>query len=718
MGKVYAHRMHPHAIECKRAYEEFNNFPYVYGVKMDFIPPPPRYTDIDNYNLPKEKRKFTPIKFPEVEPIYENGIITATRFKGLSDEEEDELLTKIYKYRTEGYWFYNGDKLEYITGDHWYYLNVVTMPVKSKRNGVLSKKIGKPMFIDADRDFFYFWRKVELDMRSFGMIFVTSRRKGKSFKALSILLNAATSNVEAGCGIQAQRETIAKSLFRRLVKIWQKIPQHEFLSPTHAGNDTPSRMLEFRKPSATSRKSQLRIYEEVLDSWIDYRATTSSAYDSEGMFRYYIDEASKLEKCDLNELYNVARETLSDGSAITGKMLMTSTAEDLSGKTLLPFEKMWKESNYDERNRIGQTDSGLIRYFQSAAYGYRHDAEDDGQLPKEFNSPTIDEWGYSNTELAEKIIMHFRSSKKGNDLIQYKRKYPLTEEEAFAYGETYTPFDDEKLREHELYNQSVLKSSTMTIRGNFEWKNGVPDTEVVWIPHPDGMWEMYRLPPEGDRNRYDLNSFGRRPTRFGYYSSCDPYSHEEVEDENRMSFAASHIIADPSDKYAIPTVVCEYHGRRVNPNDFFEDMIKQCVFYSMPILIENQKQDCINHFRKRGYRGYIMKDPYKDPSIAKDGISTTGENTRNSLINTLAAYVYDNLGRQEDGSFYPFPFMKTLADMRKFNQDKWTKNDLTVSLMIALAARIKVKYKKPKPKFRLKDFIATNTGFGTVKRRK
>lgn len=692
--------------ECRVAYETFNHFPQLYNITIDFIPNKPKIEEIDNYGLPRSKRKFKPIDFPEVVPITQGKIIVGTRFKGMADEEEFEFLKKLYTYRTRGYWFFNGDRLEYITGDHWYYLNILTMPVKNEVRGVLSKKVGRPKFIDADRDFFYMWHKTELLKRIFGLIFVTSRRKGKTSKAVSILLNSASSTPEANCAIQAQKEGIAGSIFKRLVRVWQKIPQHEFLSPTHAGYDTPKKMLEFRKPSASSRKTQLRIYQEVLDSWIDYRATTASAYDSEGIFRYYIDEASKLENCDLNELFNVARETLSDGSSITGKMLMTSTAEDLSGKTLLPFEDMWKKSDYDKRNKIGQTDSGLIRYFQSAAYGYRHDADDDGELPPEFKEDTIDEFGYSKVELAEKIIRYFRESKSGNDLIQYKRKYPLTEEEAFAYGETFSPFNDEKLREHEVYNESIISKEARVVRGNFEWKNGMPDTEVTWIPNENGMWELYKMPKKDDRNKYEVGGMGRRPKRNLFSSSCDPYSHEEVVDKNRMSYAASHVIAEPSDIFRIPTVVCEYHGRRVNPNDFFEDMIKQCVFYSMPILIESQKQDCINYFKARGYRGFVMKDPYKESKVATDGISTRSDNVRNSLINNLAAYIEDYLGQQKDGNYFPFPFMRTLNDMRKFTQDKWTKNDLTVSMMILIASRIKMKFKKPKPKFKLRDFVS------------
>ena len=36
-----------------------------------------------------------------------------------------------------------------------------------------------------------------------------------------------------------------------------------------------------------------------------------------------------------------------------------------------------------------------------------------------------------------------------------------------------------------------------------------------------------------------------------------------------------------------------------------------CVFYGMPILIENNKPRLLYHFKNRGYRGFCMNRPDK-----------------------------------------------------------------------------------------------------------
>lgn len=691
--------------QCYMAYNAFERKRELQGVDLTFIPKPPPAEDIDNFGAKLEDRLFKKITFPDVEFIEDNnGDIIESKFKDMdSDYEVNVFLPLMYKYRTEGYWFYCKDKLEYITGDHWYYLNIAKIPVVKEINGLRRKLSDNPFFVDADRDFFLYWRECEIQQGCFGMIMTSSRRSGKTYKFLAILLNNATMIPEALCGIQAQNSKMAESIFGRIVKMWKKLPKHEFFYPSHIGNSNPKTSLDFSEPSRRSSKQKYFNYSEVLDSHVDFRSTTATAYDSEGIWRLYLDEASKMENCSIMDLYNVVRETLADGSTALGKVGITSTAENLGGKTLQQYEALWKESMVSTRDAFGTTKSGLYRYFQSAAMAYRHDEKDDGNIPAELNKPTIDKWGYSDEETAIKVIKYLRQNKSGESLIHFIRKYPLSSKEAFMYAEVISPLDIQRINQHIIFNEEIESLRTPTVRGDLDWEHGVPDTRVIWYPKDDGMWEMFKLPEEEDRNKIAHKGSSKSPIGVNFVSAVDPFSHKIVQDERRMSMAASHVMTTTLDKYTERTFVMQYHGRRSDPNDFFEDMIKQSVFYSCMMLPENQKYEIINYFFKRGYGGYIEMNPLNEK---KDelGISTRGDDTRSRMVNGLANYVKAELGQQENGTWRDQVYTRMLEDWRDFDPENWTKFDLTVSAMIVI---IYASYKKQKRiiKTNLQGFI-------------
>ena len=55
----------------------------------------------------------------------------------------------------------------------------------------------------------------------------------------------------------------------------------------------------------------------------------------------------------------------------------------------------------------------------------------------------------------------------------------------------------------------------------------------------------------------------------------------------------------------------EYIARPQTAEIFFEDVLMACVFYGMPILIENNKPRLLYHFKNRGYRRFCMNRPDK-----------------------------------------------------------------------------------------------------------
>src|SRR3990172_12171273 len=122
----------------KQSYEKFLRERDIYGLKC-FLPAPPPITEIENYRITPKNQRFVPVEVPQDLRMWQ-------------PEKRKEFETREWKRRREGYWFFNNGNLEYINGDHYFYLNYWKFPVV--KNG--RKILGLPNWVDSDRDEFYF----------------------------------------------------------------------------------------------------------------------------------------------------------------------------------------------------------------------------------------------------------------------------------------------------------------------------------------------------------------------------------------------------------------------------------------------------------------------------------------------------------------------------------------------------------------------------------
>ena len=704
--------------DCYRAWQNYTPVDKLGGFKITHIPQKPsNFKSIANYGKKKENRTFPYEEFPNlVVERDDNGNITDTSFEGMSEEEEVAYLKTLVDRWQNGIWFYNGDNLEYITGDHWYYLNIMKINVKYKGSkGRLKRGRKNPYFIDGDRNWFYLWKQIEMLNPVAGMIFVTKRRGGKTLKACSTMLSAATREMEVECGIQAQNGEFAKKLFSELVSLWKNIPRHELFFPTHSGNDSPTTSLEFRTPTKTRGSSKFFSQKEVLDSSIDWAATTPAAYDGRTMYRFLLDEASKINGCDVNDLVGIVKETLGDGASYIGKMIITSTAENIGGKTLKQFETLWKESDPKLVSEMGQTPSGFYRFFQGADIGYRYDPEVDGKLSAKFDKPTIDHWGYSDREVARSIILELRKGKTGDALVKFIRKFPLSEEEAFMYAENTCPFDTVKINQQITYNDDLRLSGNLDlVRGNFFWSESY--RKVDFAPAEKGRWLVSLMPEPEDRNQYEFSMNVARPTRNYFSIGIDPFDHNQTEDKKRFSNGASATLCLGYSTHPHRGFVCMYNNRPATANLFYEDMLMQAMFYSSPVIVENQKHGLVNWFQDKGFGGFIESDPL-DLKKTTEGVSTRSLDTRNTMVNGMVAFVYESIGKKnvripnEHGELQfeevwgDCPFDDFLRELVQFNNANWTPSDMTVAAMLALLSTKKAQYTVQEASFNIEDFI-------------
>lgn len=667
----------------------------VNGLKFK-LPVKPSKKDILFSDLKKKNQKWRRTEMPE--GLNED---TVPKYSWFIDQE--------FKRRDEGVWFMNNGEPTYITGEHYYYLNWCKMD------------IGYPEYRDRDRRFFIFWEICKQDPDCFGMVMVKHRREGASYKGAAMLLHEITARYNSHGGITSKTGADAKSLFTdKLVYMFRSLPF--FFQPIIDGSDNPKSTLSFNTPGQKITKNYAKVTKsEALNSRIDWRNTRENSYDSVKLIRYLCDEAGKWTEASVEKNWEVVRSCLTLGDKIIGRCFMPSTVNELEVSGGENFKNIWFDSNIEERDANGRTRSGMYSYFTPAYDGYEGFIDEYGFSV--VDTPTKEQAKFIRKKIgAKEYLQNIRDAYKGNTtkLSEEKRQRPFTIDEAFRSDSRYSPFDVERIYQQMDYNE---EARNLIVKGDFIWKNGEKDTSVMWKPGSQGRWRISWIPPEERRNKSKMIYNKKAPGNdIEMVAGCDPYDHDTTTD-GRRSDAACYVykkfsmIDDFSNQF-----VCEYIARPPKAEMFYEDVLKTCVFYGCPILIENNKIGIIKYFERRGYYNYLMDRPestHTDNSRKQKtkGIPSTGVAVLNAQTEAVASYVYDYVGMntdtQEMGKCY---FNRLLDDWSRFEPTNRTKYDATVASSLALLAAQKHVIEKKIPKINL-NFVKKyrNTGLMSKK---
>ena len=136
----------------------------------------------------------------------------------------------------------------------------------------------------------------------------------------------------------------------------------------------------------------------------------------------------------------------------------------------------------------------------------------------------------------------------------------------------------------------------------------------------------------------------------------------------------------------------EYLARPQTAEMFFEDVLMACVFYGMPLLAENNKPRLLYYFKRRGYRAFSMNRPDKvwnKLSVAErevGGIPNSSEDIKQAHAAAIEMYINDHVGIDKEGNYGNIYFNATLNDWAKFDINKRTKFDASISSGLAIMA--------------------------------
>ncbi len=510
-------------------------------------------------------------------------------------------------------------------------------------------------------------------------------------------VNLATISSDSRYGILSKSGADAKKMFTdKVVPISINYPF--FFKPIQDGMDRPKSELAYRVPASkfTRRKITANEAQEELvglDTTIDWKNTGDNSYDGEKLSLLVHDESGKWEKPDniLNN-WRVTKTCLRLGSRIIGKCMMgsTSNALDKGGNN---FKKLYYDSDVTKRNRNGQTRSGLYSLFIPMEWNYEGFIDEYGRPV--FDTPGRECYGPDGELIDVGVIDHWDNEADGlrddqDALNEFYRQFPRTEEHAFRDETKNSIFNLVKIYEQIDYNEGVGNSAAVTV-GNFQWVNGVKDTKVVFTPDNNGRFKISWVPDLRLQNNVIFKNGVKYPgnEHIGAFG-CDSYDISGTVD-GRGSNGSLHGLTKFSMEDAPPNhFFLEYISRPPTAEIFFEDVLMSCVFYGMPLLAENNKPRLLYYFKRRGYRGFSMNRPDKlwnKLSTAEreiGGIPNSSEDIKQAHAAAIEMYINDHVGHKGDGLYGNIYFNETLHDWSKFDINKRTKFDASISSGLAI----------------------------------
>lgn len=687
----------------------------VQGLNIGF-PEKPDHKSILNWDKTPANQKWIREDLPD--GINEENW-TEKKFENYIDEQ--------HRRRYEGVFVYIKGIPVYIPGTYFFGLQWIR------------EEHQYPKFRIIQNELMIFWEACKADNRCYGMQYVKNRRFGATMLGIFELLEAGTITSNKILGMISKKGKDAKKIFVRMVRAFKRLPA--FFMPEVDGNTTPKTELVFAKPSRKRKAGESLSSEEndSLETEISWHNTEINAMDGDKIFRSILDESAKYPKeVPFDDYWYIVKTSHRLGRVIAGKSFVISTVNDLD-KGGREFKTIWDQSDIEKRNSNGQTKSGLYRIFIAAKYGlegfydeYGFSIVDDPEKPIKTDAGDTVSQG-SASYLKAELDSLIDDPGKWNEHL---RQFPDSPRDAFRESADECDFDLIRILEQIDHNDAELEDdefgNKMVERGNFYWKDGIPDTEVIWKPDPEkGRFYIRKdcHPPEGYRNKKELKNIHGviAWAPLNGHIGCggvDPYNRSKTVDKRGSNGSIHFSTGYNTGPFPNDTFILEYIDRPKKIELFYEDVIMAMVYLSMPILPELSSEKFSQFLVDRKYRHFVLDNPFKfwkdlsDTEKLYGGVPPQDSKIGDQQYYAIEAYIIDHVGIARDESKRPIGemggmfFNRTLKQWKDVDPNNRTKYDAYISSSLSrlgIQRRIKVELPPEKPK-RIPFKTYDNTG--------
>ena len=223
-------------------------------------------------------------------------------------------------------------------------------------------------------------------------------------------------------------------------------------------------------PVSASKISKKNMYDvddsgiTGLDTTIDWKNTEDNSYDGEKLLLLVHDESGKwIKPNNILNNWRVTKTCLRLGSRIIGKCLMgsTSNALDKGGDN---FKKLYYDSDPRQRNKNGQTKSGLYGLFIPMEWNLEGFIDRYGMpVMDDVDSPIV---GINGDYIRQSAIQYWNnevaSLKNDPDALnEFYRQFPRTESHAFRDESKHSLFSLTKIYQQIDYNDNLIRDRVL-----------------------------------------------------------------------------------------------------------------------------------------------------------------------------------------------------------------------------------------------------------------
>jgi hypothetical protein len=617
------------------------------------------------------------------------------------------------RIKSTGVWVLKGrGSLAWIAPWHYLVLNYWDMS--------LDTYDGKKEYRDKDRRKWWFFYTAYKHPFCTGVNYLKRRRDGASIDGGVCAWWFAISGKDKRSGIMSFDEPSADAMFEEMVRDpMYRMPA--WLIPIHSTSPS-SKELTLKTPMTKRTAKNNRIYtENALGGWVKTCATTEKGFDGRKMAYIHFTEAGKLKRINLLKWFSRNKLTLWLGPKRVGFMQIETTCDELESGAA-QFKKLYDGGK--EVNERGQTKYGLWSCFFPAWDGYEGFVDADGETIKD--TPDDKQWAFMQERGQKERIgaMEYQRRQRlllqddPTDLQEYIAKEPWTEEEAFNASNSDCHFNLNLLT---VAKKTILDAGEETLwkRGNFEWEDGsrrrvkfVPDEEngkfcVAWFPPAAELTNMVGT------GRWGWEPLNKKMGVIG----LDPFNNAVVSDKKRASKAGmtGYLYFDLKSEQAnkgyreaygkdregyhpTPSVIFKYKARPATMNIFFEDVLKACWYYGLPLANERQINKIETFMETHECKSFMLTtaEMKGGKDLKPEDFNLYGmpmsEDLAYECIQMVRGFLEGDGLHLREFKYKIFddirrmPFLECIEDLMTFRNEKRTEFDWVMSFFQALKA--------------------------------